>query len=80
MGSAMIPKKRVNLATVSTDFELKANIMFANFEIKEPADLLLVYCMLYIVLCLKRVQKCINKERGVQEVFTLALEKFAIPG
>ena len=54
--------------------------MFANFEIKEPADLLLVYCMLYIVLCLKRLQKCINKERGVQEVFSLALEKFAIPG
>ena len=59
---------------------LKANILFANFEIKEPADLILVYSMLYIVLCLKRLQKCINKERGVQEMFTLALERFAIPG
>lgn len=61
-------------------FTFKANILFANFEIKEPADLVLVYCMLYIVLCLKRLQKSINKERGVHDVFSLALERFAIPG
>ena len=39
----------------------KANILFTTFEIKEKADLVLVYCMLYIGLCLKRLSKCMNK-------------------
>ena len=36
--------------------------------------------MLYIVLCLKKLSKCASKERGLQEMFTQALEKFALPG
>jgi actin related protein 2/3 complex subunit 3 len=54
--------------------------LFAISQVKEKADLILVYCMLYIVLCLKHLTKCANKERGTQEMFTLALERFALPG
>lgn len=58
----------------------KANIFFTSFEIKDRSDQLLVYCILYIVLCLKRMQKCATKDRAVQEMFTLALESFDLPG
>lgn len=58
----------------------KANILFTCFEIKEKADLVMVYCMLYIVVCLKKLQKCANKERATQELFSQALVRFSLPG
>ena len=39
-----------------------------------------MYVTLYIVLCLKRLARCANRERASQEMFTLALERFALPG
>ena len=58
----------------------KANILFTTFEIRERSDLLLVYATLYVVLCLKRLARCASKERAAQEMFTQALERFALPG
>ena len=49
-------------------------------QIKEKSDLVLVYVTLYVVLCLKRLAKCANKERATQEMFTQALERFSLPG
>lgn len=35
----------------------KPNIFFRQFEIKGPADRTLIYLMLYITECLKKLQK-----------------------
>ena len=43
-------------------------------------DRVLVYVTLYIIECLKRLQKMPNAERAVQDMYSAALEAFAIPG
>ena len=42
--------------------------------------MVLVYCILYISLCLKQLAKAPNKEKGRQDMFSLALQNFALPG
>ena len=49
-------------------------------QIREKSDLVLVYCILYISLCLKQLAKAPNKEKGQQDMFALALQNFALPG
>ncbi|KAJ9576770.1 hypothetical protein L9F63_025335, partial [Diploptera punctata] len=44
------------------------------------ADRVLIYITLYITECLKKLQKCSNKNQGLQEMYTLAISKFDIPG
>uniref|UniRef100_A0A915KW48 Actin-related protein 2/3 complex subunit 3 n=1 Tax=Romanomermis culicivorax TaxID=13658 RepID=A0A915KW48_ROMCU len=59
----------------------KANIFFRNYEIKSAADRTLIYLTLYIVECLKRLQKCANKTAGLKEMTNLALnQSIPIPG
>ena len=43
-------------------------------------DRVLVYVTLYIIECLKRLQKIPNAERAMQDMFSAALEPFSIPG
>ena len=43
-------------------------------------DRILVYVTLYIIECLKRLSKIPTKERATQEMYTMALETFALPG
>ena len=43
-------------------------------------DRVLVYITLYTIECLKRLQKCSNKEQGTREMYTAALESFHLPG
>ncbi|TRY76604.1 hypothetical protein TCAL_03494 [Tigriopus californicus] len=80
-GPAPVVANNTDRDIVDESLELfKANIFFSSFEIKDRSDQLLVYCILYIVLCLRMIQKCATKERAVKEMFTLALEKFDLPG
>lgn len=58
----------------------KANVFFRTYEIKSEADRVLIYITLYITECLKRLQKCNTKSQGLQEMYTLAISKFDIPG
>ncbi|KAJ9594519.1 hypothetical protein L9F63_014056, partial [Diploptera punctata] len=58
----------------------KANVFFRTYEIKSEADRVLIYITLYITECLKKLQKCSNKNQGLQEMYTLAISKFDIPG
>ena len=59
----------------------KPNTFFRQFEIKGPADRTLIYLMLYITECLKRLQKCQKKTQGIKDLTTLALEtNLPIPG
>ena len=43
-------------------------------------DRVLVYVTLYIIECLKRLQKLPNIERATQDMFSAALEQFSLPG
>merc|ERR1719348_603800 len=58
----------------------KANILFKQFKIETDVDRTLVYVTLYIIDCLKKLQKAPNKERALQTMKTAALEEFALPG
>lgn len=58
----------------------KANVFFRTYEVKSEVDRILIYITLYITECLKKLQKCSNKNQGIQEMYTLAISKFDIPG
>lgn len=58
----------------------KANIFFSTYEVKGKADRILIYCTLYVILCLKKLAKCPNSAKAVQDMYTLALQRFAVPG
>ncbi|KRY54902.1 Actin-related protein 2/3 complex subunit 3 [Trichinella britovi] len=59
----------------------KANMFFRRFEIKSAADRVLIYLTLYIVECLKRLQKCSSKTEGLKEMSAFALDRcIPIPG
>lgn len=47
---------------------------------QSTVDRTLIYITLYITECLKRLQKCTNKNQGMQEMYTLAISRFDIPG
>ena len=54
--------------------------MFKQFDMETDVDRVLVYVTLYIIECLKRLQKVPSQERATQEMFSMALEPFALPG
>jgi actin related protein 2/3 complex subunit 3 len=58
----------------------KANIFFSTYEVKGKADRILIYCTLYVILCLKKLAKCPNSAKAVQDMYSLALQRFAVPG
>jgi len=58
----------------------KPNIFFPAFDIKNAADRLIIYGILYVTLALKQLAKCTTKHQGEQEMFKMALNKFSLPG
>ncbi|KOC68956.1 Actin-related protein 2/3 complex subunit 3, partial [Habropoda laboriosa] len=58
----------------------KANVFFRTYEIKSEADRVLIYITLYITECLKRLQKCATQTQAANEMYSLAISKFDIPG
>ncbi|XP_073835592.1 actin-related protein 2/3 complex, subunit 3A [Musca autumnalis] len=61
-------------------YYFKANVFFRTYEIKSEVDRTLIYITLYITECLKKLQRCANKNQGQQEMYSLAISKFDIPG
>jgi len=57
----------------------KANVLFRNYEVKGPADRVLVYLTLYISSCLNKIGTG-SKGNAEQALYQLAIESFAIPG
>ena len=57
----------------------KANVLFRNFEVKGPADRVLIYLTLYISACLQKVTN-LSKSDAEKALYNLAIENFAIPG
>ncbi|KAI9636240.1 actin-related protein 2/3 complex subunit 3 [Dioszegia hungarica] len=63
----------------------RANCLFRNFEIKGPADRLLIYLILFISECLTKLAPTPGRPSpGYQEATkvlqTLAVDSFALPG
>ena len=61
-------------------YYFKANVFFRTYEIKSESDRVLIYLTLYITECLKKLQKCSSKNQGQQEMYSLAIARFDIPG
>jgi len=58
----------------------KANVFFRNYEIKSEADRVLIYLTLYIIECLKKLDRCHSKNQGLKEMHSLAIARFELPG
>lgn len=58
----------------------KANVFFKTYEIQSDSDRVLIYVTLYITECLKKLQRCTSREQGLQEMYSLAISRFDIPG
>lgn len=58
----------------------KANVFFRTYEIRSEADRVLIYLTLYIQDCLRKLSKCTSKNQGLQEMYSLAISRFDIPG
>ena len=63
-----------------TLYYFKANVFFRTYEIKSESDRVLIYLTLYVTECLKKLQKCPTKNQGLQEMYSLAIARFDIPG
>jgi len=57
----------------------KANVLFRNFEVKGPADRVLIYLTLYVSQCLTKIGTA-KKMDADKALFQLAIENFALPG
>jgi actin related protein 2/3 complex, subunit 3 len=58
----------------------RANTFFRNFEIKGPADRLLIYGILFLSDCLNQVKANMDARSAEKALVNGALEQFAIPG
>ena len=58
----------------------KANVLFKQFEVKGPADRVLIYMTLYTTQCLSKLTTCATKAEGVRALTSMAHETFRIPG
>lgn len=57
----------------------KANVFFRNYEVKGPADRVLIYLTLYISACLQKLAN-LKKNDAEKAVYQLAIENFTLPG
>jgi actin related protein 2/3 complex subunit 3 len=58
----------------------RANTFFRNFEIKGPADRMLIYGILFISQCLESVKPTMQAREAEKVLINTALDHFAIPG
>lgn len=58
----------------------RANSFFKNFEIKSPADRVLIYGILFINECLSHLKSTTTYNEAVKSLTNVALDNFVIPG
>lgn len=58
----------------------KPNVFFKSYEIQSDADRVVIYLILYISECIKKILKCTNMEQARTELHALAMSRFPIPG
>lgn len=58
----------------------KANVLFRKYEVKGPADRVIIYLTLYISKCLNAIRDSHNKSAAEAALYQLAIANFSIPG
>lgn len=58
----------------------RANTLFRNFEIRGPADRLLIYGILYASDCLSKIKPGMSSREAEKALMSAAVDHFAIPG
>lgn len=58
----------------------RANVFFKHFDLKTPADRILVYLTFYINVALKRLEGCRTLTEGTKAIKNLSLEDVYVPG
>ncbi|CCD27095.1 Arc18p NDAI_0J02030 [Naumovozyma dairenensis CBS 421] len=58
----------------------RANSFFKNFEIKGPADRVLIYGILFINDCLSNLKLVTSYNEAIKTLTNVALDNFSIPG
>ncbi|KAL6241977.1 subunit of the Arp2/3 complex [Rhinocladiella similis] len=58
----------------------RANTFFRNFEIKGPADRMLIYGILFVSDCLTKIKPNMDSRSAEKALINGALEQFSIPG
>lgn len=70
---------RIDIVDEAITF-FRANVFFRNFDIKSPADKLLIYLTFYINVALKRLEGCRTLAEGTKAIINLGLEEVLVPG
>lgn len=58
----------------------KPNVFFKSYEIQSDADRIIIYLILFIQECLKKLQKCTSRDQAFQEMYALSISRFDLPG
>ncbi|EZF34293.1 hypothetical protein H109_08003 [Trichophyton interdigitale MR816] len=58
----------------------RANTFFRNFEIKGPADRMMIYGILFVSECLGKVKPNMSSREAEKVLINASLDHFAIPG
>lgn len=78
-GPSYPPTQEYDIIEETLDL-FRANSFFKNFDIKGPADRLLIYGILFASDCLSKLSPKINYREGVRVLNNLALDSFSLPG
>ena len=57
----------------------RAQCLFKNFEVKGPADKLMIYITVYIQKCLEVIQKDQDQKKAEKNIFTLSIAEVPSP-
>lgn len=78
-GPSYPPDSEYDIVEETLDL-FRANSFFKNFDIKGPADRLLIYGILFISDCLSKLNAKTTYRDAVRVLNNLALDSFALPG
>lgn len=78
-GPSFPPTSEYDIVEETLDL-FRANSFFKNFDIKGPADRLLIYGILFVSDCLSKLNARMAYREAVRVLNNLALDSFALPG
>lgn len=78
-GPSYPPNSEYDIIEETLDL-FRANSFFKNFDIKGPADRLLIYGILFVSDCLSKLNTRTSQREAVRVLNNLALDSFALPG
>lgn len=78
-GPSYPPQQDYDIIEETLDL-FRANSFFKNFDIKGPADRLLIYGILFVSDCLSKLNSKVNYKEAVRILNNLSLDSFALPG